>query len=144
MSIEGWIALGTSGAAIIALAYAVYQGWSARSDARDWANQLVATGKAQVQSERNALDLERDRDSQKVRADKAEAELADVTARLISTQAALAKAEQENTDAASKAVLASDDPLAALNAGLQAKAGPDLPAAGAASAGHGDQGKPAV
>lgn len=139
-----WLAVGSGVIAIAALAFAVYAGWSARSDAKDWANQLVAAGKLQVATERNQLTAERDRDTQKERADKAEAELADATAQLKSTQAALSKAQEKDAANAAKVVENAPDPLAAFNDELRTEAGASVPDAADASAGHGDQGKPAV
>jgi len=100
--------------------------------------------KTRIETDRNQLGLEKDRDSQMERADKAETELADVSAQLKATQAELAKASKESTENAAAAVKNAPDPLAELNRQLSSPTASSVPDAGNAAAGHSDQVAPAV
>lgn len=132
-----YVAIGAGVIAILALAYAVYS-------IRAVTTQTLSTSAALTEAGRNLVAAEKARDTAVARADKAEAELADATAQLKATQEALAKAQQENAKNAADSVRNADDPLAVFNDELRAEANPGVSNAADASAGHGDQGKPAV
>jgi hypothetical protein len=121
-------------------AYLVYALRDEQKDSRASFAAFITEAKARVETERNLIGVERDRDTQKARADRAEAELADVKAQLVSTQAALVKAQGEAASDAAEKVRTSDDPLAALGSVLASSARSDVPAVGDPGAGNGHQG----
>lgn len=137
------LALG-GGAALGAVIYALYTNHSLSSTIASQAALIIGLGSKLSDSDRNALQSQQQRDTAVARADKAEAENADLRAQLTSTQAALIAAEKANTENASASVLNAASPLDALNSVLASEARPNVPAAGDASAGNGDQSKPAV
>jgi hypothetical protein len=135
-----WVAIGTLASALAAMVYAFYARGKDTDRIVKLTEDRLADGKAMVADGRNALLLEKARDTEKARADLAESQLADVTAQLKSTQAALVKAQGEEASDAAEKVKNAPDPLAELNRQLSSSARSDVPAAGDPGAGNGHQG----
>ncbi len=141
VSTLGYVALAIGGgAALAAVIYALYTNHSLSSTIAAQASLIIGLGSKLSDSDRNALSYQQQRDTEKARADRAESELADVKAQLESTQAALNKADQESTDAASEAVRTADDPLATLNAQLRSEADASVSSGADAGTSDGHQG----
>lgn len=133
------LALG-GGVALAAVVYALYTNRSLASKIADMTTATRADLDKLDEARRNALTYQQQRDTLQSRADKAEAELADLTAQLKATQAALAHAKEKDAEQVADSVRSSPDAPDVLGRVLQDSSRSDVPDASNAGTGYGHQG----